>query len=73
MRKSLLLLSALIGGIPMLAAFALAPALADESVTIGGSRAVLIKQSAPRAMPSAARSVPRLVPITVTGRLIAAM
>jgi len=48
MRKSLLLLSALIGGIPMLAAFALAPALADESVTIGGSRAVLIKPSAPR-------------------------
>ena len=28
---------------------------------------------APRAMPSAARSVPRLVPITVTGRLMAAM
>jgi hypothetical protein len=48
MRKSLLLLSALMGGIPMLAAFALAPALADESVTIGGSRAVLIKPGAPR-------------------------
>jgi hypothetical protein len=48
MRKSLLLLSVLMGGIPMLAAFALAPALADESVTIGGSRAVLIKPSAPR-------------------------
>jgi hypothetical protein len=48
MRKSLLLLSALIGGIPMLAGFALAPALADETVTIGGSRAVLIKPSAPR-------------------------
>jgi hypothetical protein len=48
MRQSLLLLSVLMGGIPMLAAFALAPALADESVTIGGSRAVLIKPSAPR-------------------------
>jgi hypothetical protein len=48
MRKSLLLLSALIGGIPMLAALALAPALADESVSIGGSRAVLIRPSAPR-------------------------
>src|SRR3954467_6182131 len=36
------------GGIPMLAAFACTPALADESVTIGGSRAVLIKPSAPR-------------------------
>lgn len=46
MRKSLLLLA--MGGIPMLAAFALAPALADESVTIGGSRAVLIKPGAPR-------------------------
>ena len=48
MRKSLLLVAALAGGIPMLAAFALAPALADESVTIGGSRAVLIKPGAPR-------------------------
>jgi hypothetical protein len=48
MRKSLLLLSALIGGIPMLTALALAPALADESVSIGGSRAVLIRPSAPR-------------------------
>ena len=28
---------------------------------------------APRAIPCAARSVPRLVPTTVTGRLIAAM
>ena len=48
MRKSLLLLSALMGGIPMLAAFACTPALADETVTVGGSRAVLIKPSAPR-------------------------
>ena len=48
MRKSLLLVAALVGGIPTLAAFALAPALADESVSIGGSRAVLIKPSAPR-------------------------
>jgi hypothetical protein len=48
MRKSLLLLSVLMGGIPMLAAFACTPTLADESVTIGGSRAVLIKPSAPR-------------------------
>ena len=48
MRKSSLLLAALIGGIPMLAAFACAPALADESITIGGSRAVLIKPSGPR-------------------------
>ena len=48
MRKSLLLLVALTGCIPMLAAFARTPALADESVTIGGSRAVLIKPSAPR-------------------------
>ena len=47
MRKSLLLLSMLMGGIPMLA-FASTPTLADESVTIGGSRAVLIKPSAPR-------------------------
>ena len=42
MRKSLLLLSAL------LAAFAATPALADETVTVGGSRAVLIKPSAQR-------------------------
>ena len=49
MKKSLLLLSVLMGGIPMLAAFACTPTLADESVTIGGSRAVLIKPSAPRA------------------------
>ena len=48
MRKSLLLVAALVGGIPTLAAFALAPALADETVSIGGSRAVLIKPSAPR-------------------------
>ncbi len=48
MRKSLLLLSVLMGGIPMLTAFACTPTLADESVTIGGSRAVLIKPSAPR-------------------------
>jgi hypothetical protein len=48
MRKSLLMVAALAGGIPMLAVFALTPALADESVTIGGSRAVLIKPSAPR-------------------------
>ena len=48
MKKSLLLLSVLMGGIPMLAAFACTPTLADESVTIGGSRAVLIKPSAPR-------------------------
>ena len=48
MRKSLLLVAALVGGIPTLAAFALAPALADESVSIGDSRAVLIKPSAPR-------------------------
>jgi hypothetical protein len=33
----------------LLAAFASAPALADETVTIGGSRAVLIKPKAPRA------------------------
>lgn len=43
MRKSLLLVAAL------LAAFTLTPALADETVTIGGSRAVLIKPKAPRA------------------------
>lgn len=42
MRKSSLLLSAL------LAAFAATSALADETVTIGGSRAVLIKPKAPR-------------------------
>lgn len=48
MRKSLLLLSVLMGGIPMITAFACTPTLADESVTIGGSRAVLIKPSAPR-------------------------
>jgi hypothetical protein len=48
MKKSLLLVAALIGGIPMLAAFACDPALADETVSIGGSRAVLIKPSAPR-------------------------
>jgi hypothetical protein len=42
MRKSLLLVAAL------LAAFTLTPALADETVTIGGSRAVLIKPKAPR-------------------------
>ena len=48
MRKSLLLVAALMGGIPMLAAFACAPALADETVNIGGSRAVLIKPNAPR-------------------------
>jgi hypothetical protein len=48
MRKSLLLLSVLMGDIPMLAAFACTPTLADENVTIGGSRAVLIKPSAPR-------------------------
>ena len=48
MRKSLLLLVALTGCIPMLAAFARTPALADESVAIGGSRAVLIKPGAPR-------------------------
>ncbi len=33
----------------MLAAFACAPAVADETVSIGGSRAVLIKPKAPRA------------------------
>jgi hypothetical protein len=33
----------------ILAAFACAPAVADETVTIGGSRAVLIKPKAPRA------------------------
>jgi len=38
----------LMGGILMLAVFACTPTLADESVTIGGSRAVLIKPSAPR-------------------------
>ena len=48
MRNSLLLLAALMGGIPMLAAFASVPALADETISIGGSRAVLIKPSAPR-------------------------
>jgi hypothetical protein len=48
MRTSLLLVAALMGGIPMLAAFAIAPALADETVTVGGSRAVLIKPAAPR-------------------------
>lgn len=42
MRKSLLLLSALLGAI------AIAPAAADETVTVGGSRAVLIKPKAPR-------------------------
>jgi hypothetical protein len=44
MRKSLLL-SALLGAI---AVFAAAPTLADETVTVGGSRAVLIKPKAPR-------------------------
>jgi hypothetical protein len=33
----------------LLAAFAAAPALADETVNVGGSRAVLIKPKAPRA------------------------
>jgi hypothetical protein len=42
MRKSLLPVAAL------LAAFTLTPALADETVTIGGSRAVLIKPKAAR-------------------------
>lgn len=42
MRKSLLL------GAALLAALALTPALADETVTVGGSRAVLIKPAAPR-------------------------
>ena len=42
MRKSLLLLSTL------LAAIVAKPALADETVTVGGSRAVLIKPKAPR-------------------------
>ncbi len=42
MKKSLLLVAAL------LAAFTLTPALGDETVTIGGSRAVLIKPKAPR-------------------------
>jgi hypothetical protein len=42
MRKSLLLIAA------MLAAFTLTPALADETVTVGGSRAVLIKPKAAR-------------------------
>jgi hypothetical protein len=49
MRRFLLLLAALAGGIPMLAAFGPTPALADETVSVGGSRAVLIKQGAPRA------------------------
>jgi len=44
MRKSLLL-SALLGAI---AVFATTPASADETVTVGGSRAVLIKPKAPR-------------------------
>ena len=48
MRKSLSLVAALMGGIPMLAALACAPALADETVSIGGSRSVLIKPAAPR-------------------------
>lgn len=47
MRKRLLA-AALMGGIPMLAAFACAPALADETVIVGGSRAVLIKPVALR-------------------------
>jgi len=42
MRKSLLLVAALF------AAFVSAPAFADETVTVGGSRAVLIKPGAPR-------------------------
>ncbi|WKA31256.1 alpha/beta hydrolase [Bradyrhizobium roseum] len=42
MRKSLLLVAAI------LVAFTLTPALADETVTIGGSRAVLIKPKAAR-------------------------
>lgn len=47
MRK-LLLAAALMGGIPMLAGFACASARADETVAVGGSRAVLIKPAAPR-------------------------
>lgn len=43
MRKSLLLLSALLLGV-----IAATPAVADETVTVGGSRAVLIKPKAPR-------------------------
>ena len=42
MRKSVLLVAAL------LAAFICHPALADETVSVGGSRAVLIKPGAPR-------------------------
>jgi len=47
MRK-LLLAAALAGGIPVLAALSCTLALADETVTVGGSRAVLIKPAAPR-------------------------
>ena len=43
MRKSVLLVAALS------AAFACTPALADETVNVGGSRAVLIKSGVPRA------------------------
>jgi len=38
-----------LGVAAMFAAFASAPALADETVSVGGSRAVLIRPSAPRA------------------------
>src|SRR6266446_6233165 len=37
------------GAAAMLAGLACAPAMADETVSIGGSRAVLIKPKAPRA------------------------
>jgi hypothetical protein len=37
------------GAAAMFAVFASAPALADETVSVGGSRAVLIRPSAPRA------------------------
>src|SRR3979411_1185292 len=37
------------GAAAMLAGLACAPAIADETVSIGGSRAVLIKPKAPRA------------------------
>src|SRR3981081_3964522 len=37
------------GAAAMLAGLACAPAIADETVSIGGSRAVLIKPNAPRA------------------------
>jgi len=44
MRKSLSVLAL----VPVLAVFTCAPALADETVTVGGSRAVLIKPASPR-------------------------